>query len=386
MKGSMRERKPGVWELRVYVGVDPISGSKRVISRRFRGGKRDAQTALAQLVAEVADPEERRRSNPAKITLTGLIEEHLLAWEGSATTKSSYRSLAVNHIDPTIGRLEIGKLDARILDRFYRWLREEKNLSPSSIKSVHSLIRGALRQAVAWGWLGSNPARDARPPTVRQGSIDLPSADQVISALEQLVEIDLEYATFVRLVAATGARRGEICAVTWDAVDFDGAELRIDSAVISTTETGLIVQDTKTHINRTIGLDPDTIEVLVAHRVEMDDRAAAAGVVVESGSFVFSHEPDGSRPWRPDNVSTRWDRLRDRVGLTGVRLHDLRHFQATMLLKAGVPVKNVSKRLGHRDSTTTLNVYAQFLQETDRESAELIGNLLARRSPVADRD
>ena len=149
--------------------------------------------------------------------------------------------------------------------------------------------------------------------------------------------------------------------------------------MIATTETGLIVQDTKTHTKRVVGLDPDTIEVLVAHRLEMDNRAAAAGVAVGASSFVFSHEPDGSRPWRPDNVSMRWDRLRDRVGLAGVRLHDLRHFQATMLLKAGVPVKNVSKRLGHRDAATTLNVYAQYLEETDRESASLIGDLLARR-------
>jgi integrase len=93
---------------------------------------------------------------------------------------------------------------------------------------------------------------------------------------------------------------------------------------------------------------------------------------------VFSHSANGSAPWHPDNVSTKWGQVRTRLGLDTVRLHDLRHLQATMLLKAGVPVKNVSKRLGHRDAATTLNVYAQFLEETDRESAAVMGQVLAR--------
>ena len=106
-------------------------------------------------------------------------------------------------------------------------------------------------------------------------------------------------------------------------------------------------------------------------------RAALGGVNVSDGAFVFSSEVDGSRPWRPEVASHRWDTIRRRAGLDGVRLHDLRHFQATMLLRAGVPVKNVSKRLGHRDAATTLNVYAHFLEEADRQSADLMGRLLS---------
>lgn len=89
-------------------------------------------------------------------------------------------------------------------------------------------------------------------------------------------------------------------------------------------------------------------------------------------------------------MSHAWDRTRERVGLTGVRLHDLRHFQATMLLQAGVAVANVSKRIGHRDTATTLNVYAQFLESTDREAASIMGNLLpgspTTSSPMAAPD
>ena len=378
MKGSMRERLPGVWEVRVYVGVDPVTGTKRVASRQVKGGKREAQVELARFVAELSDPDAAGRRSSTAVTLTRLINEHLAAWDGSATTLASYRSILSNHVEPTIGRLPLAEVDARILDRFYRWLRDEKGLAPSTIKSVHALIRGSFRHAVVWGWVASNPAADARPPTVHRTGIVLPSAVDLAGALAALEARDLEFATFVRVVASTGARRGEVCGLTWGAVDLGDAMMRIDTAVIATTETGVLVQDTKNHVRRSVGLDAVTVEVLGAHQAVMAERAAAVGAVLSGGSFVFSHSPTCDRPWRPDNVSTRWDRIRDGLGLAGVRLHDLRHFQATMLLKAGVPVKNVSKRLGHRDSSTTINVYAQFLEETDRESADLIGKLLAR--------
>ena len=378
MKGSMRERKPGVWELRVYGGLDPISGKERTVSRTFRGGKREASTALAKLVSELDDPTRRRQAAPSKITLARLITERLEAWDGSATTKSSYQSLFRTHIEPTVGRLPIGELDTRLLDRYYRWLKDDKGLSDSTVKSVHALIRGSLRQATIWGYIGVNPAVEARPRSPQRHDVHLPDAERVRVALHRLKEIDDEFACFVRLAAATGARRGELCGLRWSDVDIEAGELRIEAGLITTTESGVVRQDTKTHTRRRVAVDDDTVATLREHLGVMQTRAAIAGVTVAADGYVFSHAVDGSKPWRPDNVSTKWNRMRPRLGLDGVRLHDLRHLQATTLLRAGVPVKNVSKRLGHRNAATTLNVYAQFLEEADRESADVMGQVLAR--------
>jgi integrase len=112
----------------------------------------------------------------------------------------------------------------------------------------------------------------------------------------------------------------------------------------------------------------------------MIERALSVGTGLRNDAFVFSSEPDGSSPWRPDSVTHRWSTMRATIGLPSMRLHDLRHFQATMLLKAGVPVKNVSGRIGHRDAATTLNVYAHALTDLDETSAQLIGRLLPGRS------
>jgi integrase len=381
----MRERSPGVWELRVFVGTDPITGVERTKSKTFRGGKREATSALAALVTSLsaeAVSSGRRKVAPAKMTLTGLLEAYLEQFEGSPGTSSSYQSMLSKHIKPTIGRLPLHDVDARILDRFYKFLRDERGLAPSSIRSVHALIRGALRQATVWGWVASNVARDARPPTVRRGEIKLPEAAQIVLAIETACERDPDFGVFLRLAAATGARRGELCAATWAAIDLVIGTIRIDTSALAVTGKGVSVKDTKTHTRRTVTLDEGTVMALRDHRARMVERVReVAGQPLADTAYVFSHAARCDKPWRPETVSSRWDTVRGWVGLDHVRLHDLRHFQATKLLQAGVPAANVSKRLGHRDTATTLNVYAQFLETEDRRSADLMGDLFPPSDP-----
>jgi integrase len=128
---------------------------------------------------------------------------------------------------------------------------------------------------------------------------------------------------------------------------------------------------------RQIALDVGSVELLGAHRARATQRGLACGISLPPTSFVFSHEPDGSTPWRPDYVSLKFRRLRKGLGLDDVRLHDLRHFVATTLLGAGVDLRTVAGRLGHAaGGRTTLAVYAHFLQAPDREAAQLLGRLL----------
>ena len=92
-------------------------------------------------------------------------------------------------------------------------------------------------------------------------------------------------------------------------------------------------------------------------------------------AFVFSNEVDGSECWYPDSVSRAFARLCRKAGIKGVRMHDLRHYVATRLLSEGVDVRTVAGRLGHRNASTTLNVYSHFLPEADREAADLLGRI-----------
>ena len=135
-------------------------------------------------------------------------------------------------------------------------------------------------------------------------------------------------------------------------------------------------KDTKTHAERRLSLDASTVAVLTEHHATVADFIERCGGELETDAFVFSHEPDASTPWRPDYVSLAFTRLREACGLPDVRLHDLRHFNASTLLAEGTDLRTVSGRLGHADASTTLDIYAHFVRHADEKSAGTIGTVL----------
>jgi hypothetical protein len=154
-------------------------------------------------------------------------------------------------------------------------------------------------------------------------------------------------------------------------------EVLIDSGVIYVPGRPLIDQDrTKNYTRRRVAVGPAALELLRAHRVEQAKAALAAGVSLAPDAYVFSHQPDGSKPIRPDGVSHRFAKLAQRLGVR-CRLHDLRQFMVTHLVAAGVDVRTVAGRAGHVDGgRTTLSTYAHFQHAQDRHAAELLEGLL----------
>ena len=166
-----------------------------------------------------------------------------------------------------------------------------------------------------------------------------------------------------------------MCALRWTDVDLTARALIIHRSIASVAD-GVVEKDTKTHAARRIAIDDHTVAVLVAQRGRMEARALLGGVEIAFDGFVFSPVADGSIALHPDLLTGRFRVLCRRLEIEGVRLHDLRHLHATQLLGAGVPVRTVSGRLGHADAATTLNVYAHFLEASDRQAADVIEGLL----------
>ena len=379
MRGHLRKRG-NAWELRAYAGIDPLTNRQKYVTRTFRGGKREAGEALARFVTEVSGG-----SHAARDTTVGDLIRDWLAMasrELSPTTVRGYEWIVKTYVTPTLDKVPLARLRTAQLDRLYGQLRDKggqdgKPLSAATVRQVHAIIRRALQQGVKWGWITTNPAALASPPRVRGATFELPDPAEVVALIETAGEDDPDFACFLHLAATTGARRGEVCGLRWCDVDLDGGTMTISRNVVEGAGSEVVEKDTKTHAARKIALDPGTVTALKAQRERMTNRTKATGTRLPEDGHVFSPDPDGDRPLAPNDVTKTFIRVRKRAGLDGVRLHDLRHFAATRLLAAGVPVRTVSGRLGHANAATTLGVYAHFVEESDRDAAATLGALLA---------
>ena len=191
------------------------------------------------------------------------------------------------------------------------WLVTGRPLSANSVRRIHSVLHRAFEQGIAWDWIAYNPARRASPPPVRRPCLHLPSADEVVSLIDAARAVNRSLPVFLRLAAVSGARRGELCALQWQHVDFQRHTLHIAGQVVHTA-VGPVQRPTKTHTERRLTLD----RVTLAEIREL----AASDRRIEPDRFLFSHDRDGLTPWRPDYVTLAFARLADQLGIATIRL------------------------------------------------------------------
>ncbi len=380
----MRQRGRDSWELRVYQGVDPASGRQRWLTKTVHGGRRHAERQLADLVAEAGYARLRAGS------VSDLLERWFAAasptW--AAPTARQTRSVIDCHLVPHLGHLPVAKLTTADVDDLYAHLlraggRDGRPLAPGTVHRIHVVLHRALAQALRWEWIWLNPAGAASPPRVPPAEMRPPTPEEVAALLEAVRHDHPSLFTYLRLAASTGARRSQLLALRWADVHVEGAALAFTRALVE-GPNGPVLRPTKTHRSYRVALDAISAEALQAHRLSAEEHATRAGAAVVGESFVFSHDTDGRRPWTPNWVTKRFIAVRLRAGLPHFRLHDLRHFMATQMLAAGVPIATVSQRLSHARASTTLNVYAHAVPGGDGQAAEVLSAILG--SAHSDRD
>lgn len=377
MRGSKRRGKvAGSWELRVDMGVDPLTGRRRQKSVTFHGTAREADQKLAELTTASGRGQLRSTSHTVKQLMEAALEQ--AAAEGlERTTLRGYRRVAECQIIPALGSRRVANVTAEELDAFYRALAKT-GLAASTIKQTHAVLRRAFETAVRWKWISYNPVRDARPPRMAAKE-PIPVPVEVIPRLiEGAAESNLDLAACIAVAADTGARRGELCALRWNRVDLVAGKARIERS-IAEDGAAAFEKDTKNHQHRTITLSSQCVAVLREHRARTEERATACGVELASDAFVFSGSVDGSVHWWPSNLDKSFRRLCRRLHIPDtVKLHGLRHTQVTELLDAGVPLRTVSGRVGHRNPSTTSNIYSHWIAETDERAAAVVGTRIWR--------
>ncbi len=378
---TIRQRRPGAWEVRVFLGRDPISGKKRQRSQVVQGTKREAKAAAAAMEAG-RDP--ARTPTTKARTLADLLHAWYSHGESSwsVSTAQGYRSRIKLLSTTPIAKTAVDKVTTEKLDQWYAAL-VRLGTSPANIRNHHALLRRALNQGVRWGWLQSNPALLATPPRVQRKHLSAMKAEDVMAVAEAASGESLLAGLAIRLAAVTGARRGELVGLQW--ADLDGALLTISRSITTINRerseerrpADLSIGPTKTHSIRRLTLDIDSIALLALWRAECSERAHRQGV--EPGPWIFSKALDNSTPCSPGWLTRVWVRARRRAGLASKwRLHDLRHWAATTMIASGEDVRLVAGRLGHARAATTLDVYAHFVEKADGRAAEDLASALSK--------
>ncbi len=232
-------------------------------------------------------------------------------------------------------------------------------MAPGSVRRIHAILSAALNYAVGWGWIDRNPAEYAHPPKMRKRRPQAPEAEQVAQLINLAWKEDPEFGLFLWLAVTTGARCGELTSPRWSHCKLDRGELfGLENYVVRDGQRKF--KNTKTEDDRRLYLDTLTVQMLKDYREAREAALLPVGLTLAPDAFVFSPDPACLRPWHPDHFTHTYREFADQVGIA-LPLKNLRHFNATQLLAAGVDVPTAAGRLGHSDSGTTLRFYASAI-------------------------
>jgi integrase len=375
MKGYVAQ-KGNRWYAVIYDGLDPVTGQER---RRWHPAGTDRAEAeqLARQLAAVAngrDDEGRALSFGAYLTGRWLPGKRLTL---RATTWDGYRRKIDRHILPVLGHIPLRRLRPAQLESLYQSMLHptdgRRALSPKSVLEVHLIIRGSLADAVRRGLITRNVALVAHAPRLRS----IPKVEQEAWTAEQL-QAFLRAAAGHRLfpafwvLAATGMRRNEVLGLRWDDVDFERGTLALNRGLVT---IGYELHETRgktRNAPRPIDLDATTVEVLCAWQAWQRTEQRAVGI--NGDGWVFT-DADG-QPVHPHAISQAFERIARRARVPVIRLHDVRHTHATLLIASGVPAKVVSERLGHATAAFTIETYQHVMPGMQADAAAVVEELL----------
>jgi integrase len=376
MRGQIVEKSKGVFLVR----IEARKNGKRetLFSQTVRGKKSDAEKLRTEKLAEldkggiVAD---------SKQTLNQYLDfwlESIAKQRVGGRTFDDYQVLLKLHVREKLGEIKLSDLRAAHLQKLYGELQTEKKLGARRVRYVHSVISSALKKAVELDLIPRNVAKLVELPKQTKKEMDVLSEAECEMFLTALHGERL--AAMFSFALATGTRPEEYLALQWKDIDLEKGTATIRRVVVRLPKGNLQFCEPKTaKSRRKIPLPKSVINELRAHRRKQGEERLKLGSAWQNLDLVFPSEV--GTPSTHSNITQVYKRVLRRAGLrTSLRLYDLRHTHATLLLKAGVNPKIISERLGHSTIVLTLDVYSHVLPDMQSEAVEHLETMLFRKN------
>jgi integrase len=367
-EGGIYQLSDGRWQDSVELGWIDGARRRKTITRRT---KSEVARELRRLLTEAEAGRLRYEAPP---TLEQWMQTYLsdvAATRVRPGTLHSYQQFARLYINPGLGRQRLDRIRPQHITAFYRDL--SRTLAPSSVRRVHAVLRRALTVAVRWGLIQTNPTLLVDPPSLSHAKVRPYTVDEAKSFLAVASRDRLEARWVIAMTL--GLRQGETLGLGWSHIDFDKNLITIEQALQRQPDGGLALVPTKTERSQRVIPMPPAVATALRRRqtLQAADRDLLGSEWQES-DLVFTTQL--GTPIHPRNDYRSFQSLIRRGGLRRVRLHDLRHTAASLLLAQGVAARVVMEILGHSQISVTMNTYTHVDPELNRDATNRIQDLL----------
>lgn len=383
MVGNIEKRGENSYRLRVSGGY--TGEGKRIIYKRTvqAKNKTEAEKELALFISEIETGQALSAKKMRFRDYADFWINNYAVLNLSPKTYERYKSMLKSRILPYLGNMYLDKIQPMQLMYLYQELTQStytrKNttykLSSKTVLEHHRLLHSMFQQAVYWQMIAYNPASRVRSPKAKKPSINFYDDAQTIALIKALEGEELKFRVIILLTIFTGLRRGEVLGLEWQDINFKNSSVTVRQASQYVSSIGIYTKDPKTETSNRVISIPESITKLLKEykRKQLECKLRLGDKWIETNRLFIKW--DGS-PMHPDTI-TKWFRqfLEDK-NLPHITFHGLRHTHATLLISQGLDVRTVSNRLGHAQTSTTLNIYAHSFAKMDKEASDKLDNLL----------
>ena len=372
--GTIRKRADGRWEGRIVVGhkKDGSPMYKSVFGKTQKATLKELHK-LIDLYRDVDLTEECR------MTLGEWMDKWLdeyMIFAIRESTLEAYRAINEHQIKRFIGNKALTSLTTTDIQKFYNKVKKQgrvrehpiygHELSDSMVRKIHLQLHEALEMAVKERLIVRNPTKGTTIPKKTYTEKQVLDDTQLDRFME-IIKDEPYWHDFFYVEIMTGLRRGEICGIQWNDINFDDGTLCIRRSIGRSRGNGITVGETKTGAGvRKIIMPPSVQSLLERKRTEAINE------------WVFPHYMNPIEPLHPDSAYKKLKTLLKHAELPLIRFHDLRHTFATHAMKGGVDAKTLSGILGHTNASFTLDTYTHVTSDMQKNASAVVGNMMQK--------